>query len=75
MAKTYCTDASIDNISLLVGSEGTAPALVAAIAPAAVANFKPYSIDESFAKAVANAPQNASPAAVVSIAEILNAGV
>jgi len=40
MAKTYCTDESIDNISSIFGSDGTAPALVAASAPAAVANFR-----------------------------------
>jgi hypothetical protein len=40
MNKTYCTDASIDNISSEFGNDGTAPALVAASAPAALANFK-----------------------------------
>jgi hypothetical protein len=73
--KTYSTDAIIDNISCLLGSDGTAPARVAVIAPAADANFKAASISIPSEIAVAKAPQKPSPAAVVSIALTLNAGV
>jgi len=59
--------------SAAVGIDGTAPRRVVASAPLAQARRSAVSIGSPAASVAANAPQNASPAAVVSTAETPNA--
>src|SRR5215469_9970291 len=62
---TYARSRKV-SISWAVGRDGSAPSLVVARAPAALARRNESDTGNPFATAAANTPQKASPAAVAS---------